>query len=95
MITKNEILKLGDLAKIGISENEVKELEEQLNKILNFVNKINENTSVKKQNLMSTHSEHNCTLRLDEVTDISDEKNVLKNSPSSSESLITVPLVIK
>ena len=41
-ITRKEILKLGDLAKIEISENEVEELQKQLNKILKFVDKINE-----------------------------------------------------
>ena len=36
-ITKKEILKLGELAKIGISENEVEELQNQLNKILKVI----------------------------------------------------------
>ena len=48
-ITKKEILKLGELAKIGISENEVEELQNQLNKILKFVDKINEPSVINRQ----------------------------------------------
>lgn len=94
-ITKKEILKLGNLAKIGISDSEMKELEDQLNKILNFVDQINQGSSVKSQDAESKHLWHSSTLRPDEVTDISNENDILSNSPSSYEGLITVPLVIE
>ena len=47
-ITKKEILKLGELAKIRISESEVEELQKQLNKILSFVDKISDHSLEEK-----------------------------------------------
>ncbi len=94
-ITKKEILKLGDLAKIGISENEVGELQKQLNKILKFVDKINEQSLMDKQDSIEVNTPHKGRLRPDEVTENLDSSSVAKNSPDSSESLITVPLVIE
>ena len=94
-ITKKEILKLGDLAKIGISENEVGELQKQLNKILKFVDKINEQSLMDKQDSIEVNTPHKGRLRQDEVTESLDSSSVTKNSPDSSESLITVPLVIE
>lgn len=93
-ITEKEIIKLGNLAKIGISDDEAQELEIQLNKILNFVEKINKHQSTQRQNLAISASAKT-PLRQDEVTQLPDNNDILKNSPSSAETLITVPLVIE
>ncbi len=94
-ITKKEILKLGDLAKIGISENEVEDLREQLNKILKFVDKINEQSLINKLDSIESSPPQKSRLRPDEITENLDSSSISKNCPKSSESLITVPLVIE
>lgn len=94
-ITKKEILKLGELAKIRISESEVEELQKQLNKILRFVDKINDHSLKEKDDTLAVNSFHKGRLRPDEITDHPDGLSVSKNSPHNSESLITVPLVIE
>ena len=94
-ITKKEILKLGELAKIRISENEVEELQKQLNKILRFVDKINDHSLGEKHDSLAINNIHENRLRPDKITEHPDELNISKNSPHSSESLITVPLVIE
>ena len=94
-ITKKEILKLGDLAKIEISENDVEELQKQLNKILKFVDKINEQPLINNQNSIEVSAPYKNRLRPDEITENLDSLSISKNSPNSSESLITVPLVIE
>ena len=94
-ITKKEILKLGELAKIRISESEVEELQKQLNKILSFVDKINDHSIVEKQGSPAINNLHKNRLRPDKITEHPSGLSISKNSPSSSESLITVPLVIE
>ena len=94
-ITRKEILKLGDLAKIEISENEVEELQKQLNKILKFVDKINEQPLINNQDSTEVSAPHKGRLRPDEITENLDSLSISKNSPNSSKSLITVPLVIE
>lgn len=94
-ITKREILKLGELAKIRISENEVEELQKQLNKILRFVDKINDHSLGEKHGSPAFNKFHKNRLRPDKITEHLNGLNISKNSPHSSESLITVPLVIE
>ena len=94
-ITKKEILKLGELAKIGISENEVEELQNQLNKILKFVDKINEPSVINRQNSIKVNAPQNSRLRPDQITENVDSLSISKNCPASSDALITVPLVIE
>lgn len=94
-ITKKEILKLGELAKIGISENEVEELQNQLNKILKFVDKINEPSVINRQNSIKVNALQNSRLRPDQITENVDSLSISKNCPASSDLLITVPLVIE
>ena len=93
-ITEKEIIKLGNLAKIGISDDEAQELEIQLTKILNFFEKINNHQSTQRQNLPISASAKT-PFRQDEVTQLPDNNDLLKNAPSSTETLITVPLVIE
>ena len=94
-ITKKEILKLGELAKIRISDSEVEELQKQLNKILEFVDKINDCSLGEKQGSQAINGLHKSRLRPDEITEHPDELSISRNSPHSTESLITVPLVIE
>ena len=94
-ITKKEILKLGELAKIGISENEVEELQNQLNKILKFVDKINEPSVINRQDSKKVNAPQNSRLRPEQITENVDSLKKKKNCPASSDSLITVPLVIE
>ena len=94
-ITKREILKLGELAKIRISESEVEELQKQLNKILRFVDKISDHSLEEKHDSSATNNLHKNRLRPDRITEHPDGSSISKNSPHSSESLITVPLVIE
>ena len=92
-ITKREILKLGELAKIRISENEVEELQKQLNKILRFVDKINDHSLGEKHDSPAFNKFHKKSITpLDKITEHLNGLNISKNSPHSSESLITVPL---
>ena len=94
-ITKKEILKLGELSKIRISNSEVEELQKQLNKILRFVDKIHDNSLREKHDSLTDNNPHKGRLRPDEITEHPDGLSISKNSPHSSESLITVPLVIE
>ena len=92
-LTKEEVLHVADLARISLTEEEIKKYQVQLKQILDDVEKINDVKGYDDDILIGCWEE-NTTLRKDEVGEMLNPKEVLENAPHHSGNYIAVPIVI-
>jgi len=93
-ISKDTILKIADLAKISISEDQIEKLESEISSILNWVENLNE---VDTENIepMSNSLTNFLQMREDIVNDGEKVSEILSNSPAEDKSFFVVPKVIE
>lgn len=95
MISKEEIRHLAKLARLQLNEEEIESLTEDLNKILEYVGKINE------LNLESfpplTNILDNLSLRRDEIKESDFEiiQKILDNFPDKENNYLKVPKILE
>ncbi len=93
-VTKELVEKLAHLAKLSFNEEEKAEVLEDLSKMIDFVDKLNELDTTGVEPLIHMSSEVNI-LREDKVGGSVTREEALKNAPSTSGEFFTVPKVIK
>jgi aspartyl-tRNA(Asn)/glutamyl-tRNA(Gln) amidotransferase subunit C len=86
--------KLSNLAKLEFSGDEKKEIIKDLNRILTFVEKLNELETTNVETLVYMSSETNI-MREDKVEGEVTQQEALKNAPLHDSDYIKVPKVIK
>ena len=93
-ISKDRILKIANLSKISISEDQIEKLEVKISSILNWVETLNE---VDTENIepMSNSLTNFLQMREDIVNDGEKRSDILSNSPAEDESFFVVPKVIE
>tara|TARA_E500000178_G_scaffold56711_1_gene53167 strand:+ start:5838 stop:6125 length:288 start_codon:yes stop_codon:yes gene_type:complete len=93
-ISKDTILKIANLAKISISEDQIEKLESEISSILNWVENLNE---VDTENIepMSNSLTNFLQMREDIVNDGEKGSEILSNSPAEDKSFFVVPKVIE
>ena len=93
-ITKDTILKISNLAKISITDQEVEKLESEISTIISWVDALNE---VDTENVTPMSNSLTNTLRMREVlvTDGNKVSDILSNSPADDENFFVVPKVIE
>ena len=93
-ITKDTILKISNLAKISITDQEVEKLESEISTIISWVDSLNE---VDTENVtpMSNSLTNTLRMREDLVTDGNKVSDILSNSPADDENFFVVPKVIE
>lgn len=92
-LSKEEVLHVAELARISLTEEEIKKYQVELKKLLNDVEKINEVKGYDDEILIASWSE-NTTPREDKVGEMLNPKEVLENAPRHSGNYIEVPVVI-
>jgi len=93
-ITKEDVLKTADLARIEISEDEAQMYSTQISKILNYISKINElNTEGVKPTTHGIVLDN--VLRDDEPKRLITQEEALKNAPETEDGQFKVPTVIE
>ncbi len=93
-IDKNTVYKVADLARIHIEENEVEGMTQELNKILQFMDKLNELDTESVQPLVYMNDTHNVWREDVAKQELSVEEG-LKNSALHNESYFLVPKIIE
>lgn len=93
-ITEKDVTKIARLARIEITEDKKPQLVNQLSKILDWVEVLNE---VDTNNVEPLSNCHQMTLVMakDEVKDGNITEEVLKNAPDAKYNYFTVPKVIE
>lgn len=94
IIDKNTVYKVADLARIAIKDNEVDALTKEMNKILTFMEKLNELDTDGVEPLVYMNEETNVWREDIAKNEISVEDG-LKNSAVHNESFFLVPKIIE
>ena len=92
-INKDEIKYLSLLSRMDIDKNEIKDVEEKLSKIIDFVDQL-QTISTDDIEPMAHPLNQSQRLRMDEVTEINDRENIQKNSQQIEKGMYLVPKVI-
>ena len=93
-ISEQEVKKIAELSRLSLSNNELKKRTEDMNNIINYMDTLNEIDTDNVDELYNVHDMNNA-LRDDSFEESLDKNDVLKNSPSSNEDYIEVPLTVK
>tara|TARA_B100001057_G_C22679535_1_gene883188 strand:+ start:396 stop:707 length:312 start_codon:yes stop_codon:yes gene_type:complete len=93
-ISEQEVKKIAELSRLSLSSDELKKRTEDMNNIIHYMDTLNEIDTDNVDELYNVHDMNNA-LRDDSFEESLDKKDVLKNSPSSNEDYIEVPLTVK
>lgn len=94
-ITKDEVLYIANLARIKMSEEEVEKFTSQLDKILEYINKLNEIDTTEVEPLSHIEEISN-VMREDRVSNESfTSKEALEMAPDKEGDFFRVPKVIE
>lgn len=95
MAIDNETVKrVAFLSRLKIEDDKLEETKEEFNKILNWVEQLNEVNTDGVEPLISVN-DSNLQLRHDEVTEGNQADAVLKNAPQAQYGYFTVPKVVE
>lgn len=93
-ISKDDIIKVSELARLEFKEEELEKFTEQLGKILEYIEQLNE---LNTDNVEPTSHvlDSSTPLREDKVVEWLSTEEVLKNAPESEDDFFVVPQVIE
>ena len=95
MEVNNKLIQdIAKLSKLKFEDSAAKKMKEDLNKILAFVDKLNEIDTEGVTPLIYMSKEVN-VLRADEITEETSQKDALKNAPQKDSDYFKVPTVLK
>jgi aspartyl-tRNA(Asn)/glutamyl-tRNA(Gln) amidotransferase subunit C len=93
-ITKDDISKVANLARLKISDEEIPRVTDSINEILALVDKMQQQDTADIAPLANPHDAIQ-TLREDVVTANNERDKLLQNAPESENGLFLVPKVIE
>ena len=94
VVDTQTVKRIASLAKLKIDDDKVKDAEGEFNKILDWIEQLNEVDTNHVEPLLSVNDE-NLRLREDKVTDGNQRDAVLANAPMSSYGYFVVPKVVE
>ncbi len=92
-LSREEVLHVSSLARIGIDEDEIEKYRVHLKQLLDDIDKINDIKGYDEE-LMISPVDFECTLRDDVEGEMLDYKDVMKNVPHSSGNFVEVPVMV-
>lgn len=92
-LTREEVLKVAELARLKFKEEEIGKFQQQLNDILGYVAILDEVDTEGVEPLISVHDGFN-RLREDEVKKSLTMEEAMRNAPETNEGALIVPKVI-
>lgn len=92
-LSREEVLHVAELARISLTEEEIKKYQVELKKLLNEVEKINDVEGYDDEILIANW-DSNAELRKDIAGDMLNPKEVLENATRHAGNYIEVPVVI-
>ena len=94
-ISKEKVKKIGNLAKIKLTNDEIEIYSTQLTQIVNFMNKLDEVDTSKVESVLNQNLDHHSNRLNDIVEDGNYVEKILKNAPDSKEGFFTTIKVIE
>ena len=92
-LTREEVLHVAHLARIGLSEEDIIKYQVQLKQLLDDVDKI-KNIENHDEDILIAPVEHLSAMREDVVGDMLPVSDIMKNAPRSSDNYVEVPVMI-
>ena len=94
-ISKDKVKKIGNLAKIKLTNDEIEIYSTQLTQIVDFMNKLDEVDTSKVELILNQNLDHHSNRLNDIVEDGNYVEKILKNAPDSKEGFFTTIKVIE
>ncbi|MEE2621580.1 MAG: Asp-tRNA(Asn)/Glu-tRNA(Gln) amidotransferase subunit GatC [Pseudomonadota bacterium] len=94
-ISKDKVKKIGNLAKIKLTNDEIEIYSTQLTQIVDFMNKLDEVDTSKVESVINQNLDHHSNRLNDIVEDGNYVEKILKNAPDSKEGFFTTIKVIE
>ena len=94
-ISKDKVKKIGNLAKIQLTNDEIEIYSTQLTQIVDFMNKLDEVDTSKVESVLNQNLDHHSNRLNDIVEDGNYVEKILKNAPDSKEGFFTTIKVIE
>ena len=94
-ISRDEVKKIGNLAKIKLTNDEIKIYSVQLTQIMDFMNKLDEVDTSIVESVPNKNPDNNSNRLNDIVEDGNYVEKILKNAPESKEGFFTTIKVIE
>ena len=94
-ISKDKVKKIGNLAKIKLTNDEIEIYSTQLTQIVDFMNKLDEVDTSKVESVITQNLDHHSNRLNDIVEDGNYVEKILKNAPDSKEGFFTTIKVIE
>lgn len=99
-ITREDVLRVAELAHLELGENEIEKYREQLDSIIEYIGKLNELDTANVEPMAQVFAaqsgeEVNSTLREDVVVRCDVAPDVLKQAPDAAATYFRVPKVIE
>jgi aspartyl-tRNA(Asn)/glutamyl-tRNA(Gln) amidotransferase subunit C len=94
-ISKDKVKKIGNLAKIKLTNDEIEIYSTQLTQIVDFMNKLDEVDTSKVESVINKNLDHHSNRLNDIVEDGNYVEKILKNAPDSKEGFFTTIKVIE
>ena len=93
-LTQQDVKKVAKLARLKLSEPEIEKYQNELNKILGWVDQLEEVDTSDTEPLSSVVP-HSLQMRKDVATDKNLQEEVLKNAPKEKYNCFVVPKVVE
>lgn len=93
-IDKETVKRVAFLSRLKIEEDKVVSTEQEFNKILNWVEQLNEVNTDNIEPLVSVN-DGNITCRVDEITEGNQAEAILANAPQAEYGYFIVPKVVE
>lgn len=94
IISDETIENLGILSKLELSDKEKEKAKEDVNKMLDYIDRLNELDTSNVEPLSNIFTVNN-VFRDDVVINVNDRDNMLKNAPDKKENLFGVPKAVE
>ena len=97
MLTKKEVEKIAELARLGLDEKEKEKFAKDLSSVLDYIAKLSELNVEKVKPLSGGTSQFNITRKDDPASDIADDEmkgQILKAAPDRDDDYFKVPSVL-
>ena len=94
-VDKSTVVRIAQLAKIKVPEEDLKTLAEELSRIIEWVDQLNEVNTDGVEPMASTVGQTELSQREDVVSDGGCAEDVLLNSPETKNGYFVVPKVVK
>ncbi|MCI8309052.1 MAG: Asp-tRNA(Asn)/Glu-tRNA(Gln) amidotransferase subunit GatC [Clostridia bacterium] len=92
-ISKEEIIHIAKLASLNLSEEEIERYTKDMQEILEFANTVNNVSTDDVNETIGANGLYN-VFRKDEIKQIIEKEELLKNAPSQDEGMFRIPKVI-